>query len=373
MEVDWRQLRSQFPALKRWTALNAATFGQLPRRAVAALEGHLRRREEYACADFLSWFDDADRIRELAARLIHCSADDVAFVTNAATALGVLLGGLELRPGERVITLADEFPNNLYCAAALARRGVEFVEVPFERLYDAVTPTTRLVVLSSVNYATGFEVPLEEVSDFMRRRGVLLYVDATQSLGALEFDASKLLPAMMAVDAYKWLLGPSGAGFMYVRPDLRRELVPTVIGWRSHKGWRNVDDLHHGLPEFSDAAERYEGGMLNFPSLYAMGASIEMMLEIGPDRIERRVRELAALTGEVLGRCGGVLGRLSAGRPSPVVTARFPSVDASRLAAELKVRRVLVSARHGSLRVAPHFYNDESDLERLERELRELV
>jgi len=374
MEVDWRRLRGEFPALERWTALNAATFGQLPRRAAAAMEAHLRRREENACADFLSWFDDADRIRHLAARLINCSPDDIAFVTNAASALAVLLGGLDWRPGDRVITPADEFPDNLYCAAALAWRGIEFLEVPFERFYEAVTPNTRLVVLSSVNYATGFEVPLKEVSAFLARRSVLLYVDVTRSLGALEFDAGELQPAMMAVDAYKWLLGPSGAGFMYVRPDVRRELAPTVIGWRSHREWRRVDDLHHGPPEFSDSAERYEGGMLNFPSLYAMGASIEMMLEIGPRNIEQRVRRLAATAAEVLRRCGGKTRPVAGARaPSPVVTAQFPSVDPSRLAIELKGCRVLVSARHGSLRVSPHFYNDESDLERLEAELRRLV
>lgn len=374
MEVDWGRLRGEFPALERWTALNAATFGQLPRRAVAAMEGHLRRREESGCSDFLSWFDDADRIRLLAARLIHCAPDDVAFVANAASALAVLLGGLDWKPGDRVITLADEFPNNLYCSAVLARRGVEFVEVAFEGFYRAVTPKTRLVMLSTVNYATGFEPPLEEVAAFLRRRGVLLYIDATQSLGALELNVARLEPAMMAVDAYKWLLGPSGAGFMYVRPDLRRELAPTVVGWRSHKGWRQVDELHHGPPEFSEAAERYEGGMLNFPSLYGMGASIEMMLEIGPEKIERRVRGLAAMAEVVLRRCGGATRPVAPEGPrSPVVTARFPSVDASRLAAELKGRRVLVSARHGSLRVSPHFYNDEADLERLEAELRTLI
>ena len=338
------------------------------------MEGHLRRREENACSDFLSWFDDADRIRLLAARLINCAPEDIAFVSNAASALAILLCGLEWRPGDQVITLADEFPNNLYCRWLLARRGVEFVVVPFERLQETVTSKTRLVLLSSVNYATGFEVPLEELSCFLRRHGVLLYVDATQSLGALEFDVGRLQPAMMAVDAYKWLLGPSGAGFMYVRPDVRCRLAPTVIGWRSHKGWRQVEELHHGLPEFSEAAERFEGGMLNFPSLYAMGASIELMLEIGPRNIERRVRELAAMAAAVLACCGGSVSGREGGRPlSPVVTARFTSVEASRLAIELKRRRVLVSARHGSLRVSPHFYNDEVDLQRLETELRRLV
>lgn len=374
MDADWREIRREFPALERWTYLNTATFGQLPRRAVQAMERHLRRREELACADFLSWFDDADEIRSLAAWLIHCGPEDIAFVTNAASALGVLMSGLAWKAGDRVVTLEGEFPNNLYCAAGVTGRGVEFVATSFDKLYEAVTPNTRLVVLSTVNYTTGFAPPLGEVSAALRERGVLLYVDATQSLGALEFDASAIQPAVMAVDAYKWLLGPTGAGFMYVHPEVRRWLPPSIIGWRSHKAWREVDHLHHGTPEFAGAAEKYEGGMLNFPSLYAMGASIELMLEIGPARIEQRVRELASETRSILRRCGGrLLADEAPFHDSPVVTARFPEVDASRLALELKARGVLVSARHGCLRVSPHFYNDEGDLTRLEEALREIL
>jgi selenocysteine lyase/cysteine desulfurase len=374
MDPDWREIRREFPALERWTFLNTATFGQLPRRAVDAVERHLRRREELACDDFLAWFDDADEIRGSAARLIHCHADDIAFVTNAATALGLVMSGMDWGAGDRVVTLEGEFPNNLYCSAAVGGRGVEFVTTSFDKFWDAVAPNTRLVVLSTVNYSTGFAPPLEEISASLRHRGVLLYVDATQSLGALEFDASAIQPAVMAVDAYKWLLGPTGAGFMYVRPDVRERLPPTIIGWRSHKAWRQVDHLHHGTPEFTGAAEKYEGGMLNFPSLYAMGASIELMLEVGPACIERRVRELACEARSILRRCGGRL--LSDEAPyheSPIVTACFPRIDASGLARELKARGVLVSARHGWLRVSPHFYNDECDLARLEGALREIL
>ena len=107
-------------------------------------------------------------------------------------------------------------------------------------------------------------------------------------------------PDMLAVHGYKWLLCPNGAGFMYVRPALRERLPPNIVGWRSHFDWRSVDNLHHGVPEPTSRAEKYEGGMLPFALIYAMQASIEMMLEIGPDAIERRVLELAHQTREIL-------------------------------------------------------------------------
>jgi selenocysteine lyase/cysteine desulfurase len=109
---------------------------------------------------------------------------------------------------------------------------------------------------------------------------------------------------MFAAHGYKWLLSPTGAGFMYVSPELRRWLEPNVIGWRSHRDWRSHENLHHGAPEFKPDAERYEGGMLGFPLIYAMAASVEMMLEIGRDAIEARVLDLADRTREILRRAG---------------------------------------------------------------------
>jgi len=374
MGVDWRAVRAEFPALERWTFLNTATYGQMPRRAVEAAARHYAHRDELACSDFLSWFDDADRIRGLIAQLIHSAPEDIAFISNAATALGLLLGGLDWQPGDRIVTLQDEFPNNLYHPALLAARGVEVVETPWSEFYSSVTARTRLVALSEVNYTTGFRPPLQEISAFLRERGVLLYVDGTQSLGALKFDVRRLRPDMLAVHGYKWMLAPNGAGFMYVAPALRERLHPSVVGWRSHRDWRRVDNLHHGPPEFKSDAEKYEGGMLPFPLLYPMSVSVEMFLEIGPAVIEQRVIELAALVRGALRRLGArLLADEGPHYDSPVVAARIQDADASELARQLKQRRVLVSARHGFLRVSAHFYNSEEDIERFEAELRPLL
>lgn len=373
MSVDWEAVRAEFPALRDWVFLNTATFGQMPRKAVEAISRHFARRDRLACDDFMEWFDDADRIRSMAARLIGCEPSDIAFVPNASTALSLLLGGIEWKPGDRIVTLQDEFPNQYYYPSRLRRHGVEFVDVPFERLFESVTPRTRVVLVSTVNYSTGFRAPLAELSSFLRERGILLYVDGTQSLGALRFNTASVQPDMFAVHAYKWLLSPNGAGFMYVPPRVREWLEPAVIGWRSHEGWRNHDQLHHGAPQFRYEAEKYEGGMLPFAVLYAMGVAIEMVLDLGPDAIERRVMELAIQTQEVLRNAGAIL--LCDQHPhydSPVVTARFPNADASALARELKARHVLVAARHGNLRVSPHFYNNQADLVRLAQILGEL-
>jgi selenocysteine lyase/cysteine desulfurase len=366
MATDWVEIRGEFPALAEWTYLNTATFGQLPRRAAAAVARHFARRDELACTDFMGWFNDADRIRARIAEFIRCQPADIAFIHNASAALSLLLGGLDWKTGDQIVTLEDEFPNHYYYPSHLRGCGVEFVETAWEGFCAALTPRTRLVAISTVNYSTGFRPPLEEISETLRRRGILLYLDGTQSLGALQFDVSGIRPDLFAVDAYKWLLSPNGAGFMYVSPELRERLAPAVIGWRSHRDWRNHENLHHGVPQFATEAEKYEGGMLPFALLYAMDAVVEMMQSIGPESIEQRVMELAGKTRDVLRGAGAVLrADTSPHYDSQIVTARFAGREAPAMARELQSRKVLVAARHGNLRVSPHFYNDESDLARL--------
>jgi cysteine desulfurase/selenocysteine lyase len=366
---DWAAVRSEFPALAHWTYLNTATFGQMPRRATEAVAQHFAHRDELACGDFLTWFDDADRIRAKIGKLINCSQDDIAFVPNASTPLGLLLAGLDWHLGDHVLTLEHEFPNNLYAPGLLERFGVETTACPWDRFYDSVNARTRLAIVSSVNYNTGFAPPLAELAEFLHARGILLYVDGTQSVGALRCDVGRMQPDMLAVHGYKWLLSPDGAGFFYIAPRLRERLQPNVVGWRSHRDWRNVDNLHHGIPELLPSAERYEGGSLSFALLYAMEASLDLLLEIGPDVIEQRVLDLAAKTRARLRKLGATVANCA----SPIVAARFENRHVSALARALQEQRVLVAARRGHLRVSPHLYNNEQDLEIFESALSALV
>jgi cysteine desulfurase/selenocysteine lyase len=367
--MDWIKIRAEFPALKRWTYLNTATYGQMPRRAVQAMTGHSKRRDELACTDFLDWYSDADRMRASIARLIHADPGDIAFVPNAAAALSIVLAGLAPAPGHNFVTLDGEFPNYLYQGGA--RR------VSWDRFYDSIDHRTRLAAFSEVNYATGFRPPLAEISRFLSQRGVPLFLDGSQSVGALTCDVRKTPVDVLAVHGYKWLMSPTGAGFMYVSPAFRRKLPPNIIGWRSHHDWRNVERMHSGTPEFKDAAEKYEGGGLPFHLLYAMEASVDWMLEIGPEAIERRVLELADSARSMLCGLGAEIDHADhnadRSKASQIVIAGFPGMDASRTASALREQNVVVTARSGRLRVSPHFYNNEEDLKRLEAALKPLL
>jgi selenocysteine lyase/cysteine desulfurase len=225
------------------------------------------------------------------------------------------------------------------------------IETSLDNFWDALTPRTRMVAISAVNYQTGLRAPWEQMSAFLRDRGIFFYVDATQSFGALVTRVDGHAPDMLAVNCYKWACAPPGAAFAYVHPDLRKRLPPNVIGWRSDAGWRNMHNLKHGIPDFPDAAEKYESGLLAFPSLYGLDAALRLMIEIGLPVIEERVLALARA-------CGG-------NGSSQIAVIPLPEGDAMAIAARLRAERIVVSARRGKLRISPHFYNNEDDIARL--------
>ena len=357
--IDWAEIRSRFPALAARTFLNTATMGQLPQAATDAVVAHLQRRDLTAAVDAPKWFDDLDALRVKLARLIHAEATDIAMIPSTSHGLAVALNGIEWQAGDRVITLYPEFPNNTYAPGLLARKGVELIETPMEDLHRHLNARTRLVLVSALNYVTGFRAPIAEIRS-MCHPSTLLYVDATQGCGAIEFNVNELGIDLLSVHGYKWLLSPTGAGFLYVKPSVRPQLEPHVIGWRSHHNWRDWANLHHGVPEFSTAAERYEGYFPAMPLYYAMEQSIDLFLGLGAGVIEARVLALAAKLRDQVIALGGTVAHTD----SPIVACRFPDVDSGKLAAALLEKKIIVSARHGLLRVSVHLYNDDADIER---------
>jgi selenocysteine lyase/cysteine desulfurase len=370
MSVDWAAIRAEFASLQGRTFLNTATFGQLPRASKEAACAHFARRDSRAALDFLEWFDDLNGMRARIARLIHCWSDDIAFVPNAGYALSLAISSIDWTDGDEMLTLHHEFPNQLYGHASVGARGVE---CDWPELEAHVSERTRLLALSTVNYTTGLRPDLNRLVKDLRKRGIVLYLDGTQSAGALEFDCSAMAPDLFAVDTYKWMISPNGATFIYVNPEMRQRLQPSVLGWRSDKEWRNVTSLHHGAPRFGETAEKYEPGMLPFASLYGMDASLRLIEEIGIARIEKRVLELAGLLRSELAGMGAEFYH-SNGEclPSQIVTASLPGVDSAALAKKLAEQDINISARRAYLRISPHFYNNEEDIAILMAAIRKL-
>jgi len=374
MAVDWQQIRAEFPALAHSVWLNTASFGQVPLRAQAAIEQHYRLRNQLGPRDFLDWFTEADRIREDIAQLFAVEAEDVAFIPHTSFALSLMVGAISWKTGDEVLSFENEFPNQIYAASLLQTRGVRLRTVPLAAWRQSVTARTRLVALSHTNYATGEHADIHSMGEALHAQGTLLYVDGTQTAGVRQVQFGPHPPDIYAVNGYKWMNAPPGAGFLLAPRKTREWLEPQTVGWRSHKDWRNVNQLHLGKPDFARSAERYEGGMLPFVNLFAMRESIRLVLEIGLDAVETRVFALANQVRDELRTVGATPFAEGDGECGHIVAATLPrGVDPGFVAKALEAREVLVSARHGYLRVSPHYYNNEADVARMGDLLREVM
>ncbi|MDZ7640314.1 MAG: aminotransferase class V-fold PLP-dependent enzyme [Bryobacterales bacterium] len=374
MSIDWQSVRAEFPALAHTTWLNSATFGQVPMRAQLAISRHFERRNRLGGRDFLHWFGAADAIRQDVALLFDAKSEDVAFIPHTACALSLFVNGINWRAGDEVVTFEDEFPNQIYAAAMLEDRGVRLVRARPREWQAALSERTRLVAISQTNYSTGVEAPVSEMAATLRQRGTLFYLDGTQTAGVRRFDFGACEPDLYAVNGYKWMNSPPGSAFMLVPARTRAWLAPSTVGWRSHHDWRNVCNLHDGRPTFAEAAERYEGGMLPFMNLFAMQEAVRLVREIGVGEAEARALRLAGLVRDELRAIGAeLLGDENPMANGHIVAARLPSADPGSVAREMEKDDVIVSARSGFLRVSPHYYNDEADIERFATALRKAL
>lgn len=379
------RFRSEMPITGRFVYLNHAAIGPLPRRSSERIGALARVVSETGDRRWPERNAEVERVRALAARLIGARAPhEVAFVENTSTGLSAVAEGIDWRPGDNLVGAEGEFPSNAYPWMNVAARRPGEIEIRLaperngridpEDLLARIDGRTRLLALSSVQYATGFRSDLARLGAACRERGALFVVDAIQSLGALAIDVEACAIDVLAGSTHKWLLGPEGIGLLYVSDRVVERLRPTRAGWRSTRSpyeWVHLDLT------FAEGARRFESGTLNVYGLAGLGGSLEILLEAGTEAIERRVLALAERTAEGFVAAGFALaaprGGAFRGEASGIVSGTHPRHTPEALAEALAERGAIVSARAGRLRAAPHFYNTETEIDRFAAFLAELT
>jgi cysteine desulfurase / selenocysteine lyase len=368
--LELASLRRDFPVTERWVYLNHAGIAPLPRRAAQRAAASLRRVVEGGDRAWAAGEERGEEVRALAARLLGARRPrEVAFVPNTSTGLSLVAQGLEWRAGDNVVGALSEFPANVYPWMELGHRGVEYRQLrersgrlDLDELASLVDERTRAVALSWVQYASGFRVDLSSLGRFCRERGALLVVDAIQGLGAVRMDVERDLVDVAVAGGHKWLLGPQGIGLLYVSERVVHRIRPVILGWRSVRhpfDWATFD------PTLAEAAARFEPGSFNVAGVDALGASLELLLELGPETVEARVLALASRVADGLAARGfEVVSSRRPGEASGVVAALHGEVPAEELVAKLAGRGVVAAARGGRLRVSPHVYNTEEEIDR---------
>jgi len=375
--MDWMAIRqAEFPVAERWAYLDHAAVAPIPRRAARAMRAWVDEQEANGYIHWGAWRSEIEVIRERAARLIQADPAEIAFVTSTTIGINFVAEGFPWAEGDNLVTAAEEYPSNLFPWMNLASRGVETRTVRsrdhrlwIEDLEAAMDDRTRLLAISHVEFASGFRNDLDALGDLCRRRGVALFVDAIQGLGPFPIDVTRTPIDFLAADGHKWLLGPEGAGLFYVRREWIDRLRPIGVGANSVTSSYNDPE-----PAFSlkPDAGRWEGGCFNVAGVLGFGKSLELFLELGVERVAERIQERADAVREGVQRLGWSL--VESGRPedrSAIVVIDSPgsNTDNAERAAALRERGVVLSCRRGLLRLSPHLYTSDADLERLAAEL----
>lgn len=373
--VDWRALReAEFPVVKNWAYFDHAAVAPLPRRSGDALRAWADEQENHGVVHWADWEKKLDGIRRDCGRLINADADEIALITSTTMGINFIAEGFPWREGDNVVTAAEEYPSNIYPWMNLAARGVSLRMVPSregrvwpEDLAAAMDDRTRVLSISHVEFASGFRNDLDRLGELCVSRGVAFFVDAIQGLGPLTIDVRRTPIDFLAADGHKWLLGPEGAGLLYVRRDWIDRLRPIGVGWHSVTASYNQPEPVFRL---KPSAQRWEGGTFAMPGLQAFGASLGLVLELGIQTVSERILDRARAAREIARRAGWeVYGSDRAEDQSSIVVIEKPGVEPNAFVRSLKNRGVALACRRGRVRISPHVYNDDDDLSRLEGEL----
>ena len=363
-------LRARFPSLGRLAYLNSGSYGLLCDAVQGAIQDYVDLRIRVG-ADWDAWVERSFAFAGRVAELLGADGDEIAVTGSASSGINAVASAMDFSGARnRVLVSNYEFPTSgqIWHAQALRGAVVEHVEedgrglIPLEHFERAIDERTRIVALSRVCYRHGGKLLDDQIREIVRmaqRHGAWVILDGFQSFGAEAVDVKALGVDFAVGGTYKYLLGTAGIGFLYARRDLAQSLVPTMSGWFAQE---QIGAMNIFANDPSHSARRFQGGTPPVLSCYASHAGLGLILEQGPEQIEARVRDLTAKAVERLREQGFRLATPEQAR-GPMLAIR--ATDAATMVDRLIARDIVTSHRDGNVRAGFHFYNDESDIDRL--------
>ncbi len=368
--MDWNALREEFPITRNYNFMNHAAAAPISRRTAEAARRYLQHAQDNAYLHG-GFFKHVDRVRTHAALLVNANPDEIAFVKSTSEGLSFVANGLTWQNGDNVVITNAEFPANVYPWQALRPLGVqvrmvleEDGRIPIERVMETIDSRTRVVSISSVQFASGYRSDLATLGDYCQSKGVFFCVDAIQSLGVFPIDVKSMKIDFLASSGHKWLCAPEGTGIFYVRKEIQGYLRPTTIGWLTMKDPFSFSKYQF---EFADSARRYEAGTYNLPGIFSLGAAIEQVLEIGVEEIAKRLLFLTdRLTTQLRDKGYRVISSRAPAEASGIVAFISDLHDHEQVQRHLEgEHRIVIAVRCNRLRASPHVYNSEREIDQL--------
>jgi L-cysteine/cystine lyase len=380
MAIDPRvaAVRRELPATESQVYLNTGTSGPLPRRTAEIIAAENERQLRDGRSNLKTSFDEylpmQATVRARFARLLGAEVEEIALTHHTTEGMNIACWGLNWQPGDEIVTTSREHQGGLLPAYAVARRfGVTLRVVDLDRAGEdiagavtaAITPRTRLVVMSHVAFTSGAVLPVAAVAAAAHRVGAYVAVDGAQSCGAIPVDVRELDVDFYAVPGQKWLCGPEGVGALYVRRERISELLPTFVGFSSIRNPEAMDLSGYFMP--AAGAARYELGTLYWPGLFGMNESLRWMEEdLGWSWMYEQTTEITQRCRSMLGGLPGVTIHTPvphAGLTAFSVAGLDPQTTVTRLSERgITIRAVPI---YNWFRVSTAFFNSDDDLDRL--------
>ena len=369
------RLREQMPVARKWAYFDHAAVAPISEPARLALESWLEQAAFEGDTVWLDWARQLKATRAAAAQLINAELDEIALVPNTTAGINLVAEGLDWRAGDNVVTLDDEFPSNLFPWTHLQRLGIETRQVPtssgyveLDQLANYCDERTRVVSVSWVGYANGCRRDLAAIAEIAHRHEALFFVDAIQGLGVFPLDVAEIPIDCLAADGHKWMLGPEGAGIAFIRRDWLPRLTPIGVGWQSVV---QAGDFSNLDLDFKSTAARYEGGSHNMAGFLALGASLQLLLDLGVSNIASAILDITEHLADALTDFGAIVSSpRSPAASSGIVSFELLGYDANAVRRHCLDHGVALACRAGRLRVSAHAYNNEDDVQRLLATLR---
>ncbi len=366
MLADIEAIRSEFPALARWTHFAIAHKAPLPRRAETAFSDFANDFVEHAGENVFS-MDRIEEARSSLGALVGAAPETLAFIKNTSEGVNLVAAGLRLSPGDQVLVSELEHEANLLPWRRLEATGIELVIVSggSEELLDRIGNKTRVVAASWVTYGAGYRFDIETLAKACRAQDALLVVDGIQGVGVLSTPLRDLGADVVTCGGHKGLLGLAGAGFLYCREPAVERIEPVYTAKFSYE---HTDKWSSPMKLRTDA-RRFEYGNPNFLGIAVLKRSAEFLTELGLDAIEARIRLLTTrLLNHLIAAGLDIATPLEWEKRAGIVSLSWDSP--SKAVRKLRERSILVSAKDESLlRIACHFYNTEEEVDRLAEEL----
>jgi selenocysteine lyase/cysteine desulfurase len=377
---DRLQLRKQFPNLEQGLYLNHAAVAPWPRCTSDAVKRFADENATAGPAAYRNWIEREKELRDQLATLTGAaSVDDIALLKNTTEGISLAAWGIDWQAGDNIVLPVGEFPSNRLPWRAQSDQGVTIREVDIRvaqdaenALLEAMDENTRLLSVSAVQWSDGFRLDLARLGRACRSANVLFFVDAIQQLGALPMDVEACHIDFLAADAHKWLLGPEGIAVFYCRDSIRSQLKLRQQGWHMYDNpWSfNTTDR-----QASSTAKRFEAGSPNNLGQVALHASLELLLATGMEQVSAQILRNSEYLINELGRLPEITitSQISAARRSGIVSFSHVGISSPRLHSQLGKSGITTAVRGNSIRLSPHFYQDESDLSGLLQALEKLT